>query len=481
MIKKIYFMGIKGVGMASLAIIAKEAGFIIAGSDVDEEFITDQILSNAKIEVRVGFKSVNVEEFFGTSPIEESLFIATGAHEGFDNVECEFARSKNIKTMSHGEAVGLFMSGELFERSDIEGISVAGSHGKTTIAAMIATLLERLTLDPSYTVGTSEINPIGAAGHYGKGKYFIAEADEYLAEGKYARTPKFLYQHPKYLIINNIDFDHPDFYSDINKIRDAFGSFIANLGPSDTLIVNGDDENIKKLIAENLKLRTITYGTRETNEFVIKNYKQEGMLGRFEVFRGSTPLGKFELSIPGYHNAKNSLAAISLLIELGISVRDIQGVLPQFLGSKRRLERIGETENGALLYDDYAHHPEEIRKTLEALKNAYPAKKITLVFQAHTFARTRALSSEFASSFAGARELIILPTFASARDSIQKNIEEDRDFVEKIRTIQPNVKLIESVPDVVEYINKNITSGSILLTMGAGDVYKITQHLKLKK
>ena len=243
------------------------------------------------------------------------------------------------------------------------------------------------------------------------------------------------------------------------------------------LIINGDDESIKKVIGERERARSLTYGTGDRNEFVIKNFKEEGFGSKFEVLRNGTLLGNFELAIPGYHNAKNSLAVIALLIEIGISIQDIQRVLPDFIGVKRRLERIGEI-NSLLIFDDYAHHPEEIRKTLEALRLAFPDKKVIVIFQAHTYARTQALLSEFASSFVGVFELIILPTFASARDTKEHGVLEDNEFVEKIRTIQANVKLIETKAGVVEYIRKNISgSDKIVVTMGAGDVYKIGYQL----
>lgn len=490
-IRKIYFMGIKGVGMASLAVMAKQAGFIVGGSDVEEEFITDKILKEAGIYISIGFKKENVDGFVSGLTSNEVLFIATGAHNGFDNAEVEYARMKNIKIISHGEAVGLFMSGNLFDRTGIEGISVAGAHGKTTISAMIASCLVRLGLDPSYAVGTSEINPIGAAGHYGLGAYFVAEADEYLAEAKYDRTPKFLYQHPKYLVINNIDFDHPDFYKNINEVEDAYEKFAASLNSDGLLIFNGDDKKVRE-IGGGIGVRTISYGTDDKNEFILKNFRQKGLVSQFEVLRNGTSLGVFDLSIPGYHNAKNALAAIALLMEIGISVSSIQKVLPEFLGSRRRFEKIGEMASGVQIFDDYAHHPEEIRKTLEAVRTVFPNKKITVVFQAHTYARTRSLLSEFVSSLAGVDELIILPTFASARSTLREpadrsgqvrivdpeNLDEDQAFVEKIRVIQPNVKLIETIPSVVEYVKKNILgSDKIIIAMGAGNVYKIAYRL----
>ncbi len=477
MYKKIYFMGIKGVGMAPLALIAKEAGSIVGGSDVNEEFITDKILRDAKIEVQVGFDSKNVQDFFRGLPSSECLFIATGAHDGFDNVEAVFARNMGFRVISHGEAVGLFMEGEVFSRKDIEGISVSGSHGKTTITGMIASALTTLGLDPSFTVGTSEIFPQGAGGHYGAGRFFVAEADEYFSEPKYDRNPKFLYQKPKYLIINNIDYDHPDVYPNLESVARAYRQFALSLGEGSVLILNGDDEAGRE-IAEEVKVRVITYGTDSKNEFKIKNYRQNGFNSSFTVLRGETDLGIFSLSIPGYHNAKNALSVVALLVELGISFSDIKVALPQFLGVKRRLERVGKTKNGILIIDDYAHHPEEIRKSLEAISAAFKEKKIVLIFQAHTYERTKAMLSNFASSFTPVHELIILPTFASLRDQAEHDISEDQQFVDKIRMLEPNVKLIETKAGVVKYIDKNLTSSDFLIvTMGAGDVYKVASQL----
>lgn len=479
-IKKIYFMGIKGVGMATLAVIAKEAGFVVAGSDVEEEFITDKILTRAGIDIRIGFKTENPEDFFATNPKEECLFIATAAHEGFNNVETEWAKDNNIKVVSHGEAVGLFMSGELFNRK-LEGVSVSGSHGKTTISAMIALSLFKLGVDPSFTVGTSEILGFGAAGHYGQGKCFIAEADEYLAEPKFDRIPKFLHQHPKYLIINNIDFDHPDFFENLESVINAYRKFVASLDSDSVLIINGDDENVKKIRNQKSEIKTITYGTDIGNEVVIKNFRQEGFGSHFEVLRKGISLGDLKLSIPGYHNAKNSLSVIVLLMELGFSVRDIQRVLPEFKGAKRRLEKIGETKDGVLIFDDYAHHPEEIRKTLEALRPVFPNKKIIVVFQAHTYSRTQAMIDSFAASFIGASEIIILPTFASARDKSLHTLDEDQKLVDKIRIINPHARFIETKQTVIEYVRQNVKgSDKIVITMGAGDVYKIGEKLKVE-
>ncbi|MBU4016929.1 UDP-N-acetylmuramate--L-alanine ligase, partial [Patescibacteria group bacterium] len=189
--KNIHFVGIKGVGMTPLAIIAKEAGFTVTGSDIDEEFITDEALKKAGIIPFVGFDPIHI-----TKP---DLVITTGAHGGLDNIEVKKAKELGIEVLTHGQAVGVFMEGKIFNKS-FRGISVAGTHGKTTTSGMLAAILHENRMDPSFVIGTGCVGSLGAPGHFGKGKYFIAEADEYATEPKYDKTPKFLWQHPQIAI-----------------------------------------------------------------------------------------------------------------------------------------------------------------------------------------------------------------------------------------------------------------------------------------
>ena len=198
-IKKIHFTGIKGVGMTPLAIIAKEAEFEVTGSDVSESFITDSLLKKAGISPFVGFSKNHVKD--------ADLVIATGAHGGSQNEEVKEALENNISVLTQGDALGLFQKGEILEKNFI-GISVAGSHGKTTTSAMIATVLKENNLDPSYAIGTGEIPSLGSSGHLGKGKYFIAEADEYVIDPESKKVPKFLFQNPNIIVFTNIDFVH---------------------------------------------------------------------------------------------------------------------------------------------------------------------------------------------------------------------------------------------------------------------------------
>jgi UDP-N-acetylglucosamine 1-carboxyvinyltransferase len=479
--KNIYFVGIKGVGMASLAIIAKQAGKIIEGSDIEEIFITDKILHTEMIIPRAGFKAENVEQFIEGKNTDETLVITTGAHGGLSNVEVEYARNKGIDILTHGQAVGRFMKGEIFGNKIIEGISICGSHGKTTISAMLATCLSLLGKDPSYTVGTSEIFPIGPAGHYGKGIYFVAEADEYVSDIIKDRTPKLLYQKPKYAIVNNIDYDHPDYYTSLDEVKNTFITFIEEMDKDSIVIINGDDDNLSGIKSIINTKDIVSFGENDNNDYQITVYRQDGLLSSFNVYNNSMKIGEFRLSIPGYHNAKNALSVIVLLIKLGFSVEEIQNVLHLFKGTKRRFEILGNNKNQPVIIDDYAHHPAEIKTTLSVIKGAFPDKRITCIFQPHTFSRTKSLLNDFLSAFSDIDTLILLPIFTSSREPLIKNIESEALFNEFKKRI-PSLKLFNTKEDVIEYVDNNSkSSNNVIVTMGAGDVYKIAEknsHMK---
>lgn len=476
-IRKIYFVGIKGVGMASLAVIAKQAGFEVGGSDLEEEFITDSTLKSEYIIPAIGFNVLPFKVFVGSSKKEEILVITTAAHGGFDNPVTSYASKNGYKVLTHGHAVGHFMSGKLFNRSDIQGISVSGSHGKTTTSAMVATAFSELGWDPSYTVGTSELFPLGVPGHYGKGKFFIAEADEYTSEIKHEKKPKFLYQYPYISIINNIDYDHPDFYSSIAAVEKAFESFMGNIKPGGLLIINGDDNKLRN-ISDSFrnKVRIVTYGEDKSNNYILDNFEPDGLNSNFTISLQDGTTYEFEISIPGFHNAKNAAGVISLLFELGINYSIIKRVMQVFKGSKRRFETIGKTKKGLMLIDDYAHHPKEIFETLRTVRNLFKDKKIVCVFQPHTFSRTKALLKDFATSFNDCDYIVLMPIFASAREQFKK--EQEEEVIEEMKKAYSNLTFIRKQPDVVKYVIERFNSDNhIVITMGAGDVYKIGQSL----
>lgn len=464
----IHFVGIKGVGITPLAIMAKEAGFNVTGSDIADEFITDAALKKAGIKIFDGFSKEHVKN--------PDLVIITGAHGGFDNEEAKEASSKGIKVITQGEAVGLFMAGEIFGKKFV-GISVSGTHGKTTTTAMLATILKENQLDPSYVIGTGDVVSIGAPGHFGGGRYFIAEADEYATEPTHNKKAKFLWQFPKIAILTNIEFDHPDIYSSIDEIRKTFLQFCNQLPKDSVLIACGDDPEIKELLKE-YGGNVITYGFSPANNYVLDRVRTSGDHMFFRVTTNDMELSEFMLKVVGEHNALNGVASIIASLEMGLSVEKIRKGLLAFSGSKRRLEFIGELRSGAYLYDDYAHHPTEIKKTLQALRDQYPNKKIIAIFQPHTFSRTKKLFEEFIGSFVTVDAVILTEIYPSLRElhdpSISSKLLSDR-----MKNEHKEVIYLPQRSDVVKYINeKMFRADTVIVTLGAGDIYKIHSELE---
>jgi UDP-N-acetylmuramate--alanine ligase len=465
----IHFVGIKGVGMTPLALIAKGAGFNVTGSDIGDEFITDGALRKAKIIPLVGFSEENIKN--------PDLVIITGAHGGYDNIEVKAAVEKKIKVITQGEAVGLFMDGEIFGRHQI-GISVAGTHGKTTTSAMIATLLKDNGLDPSYVIGTGEVSSLSAPGQYGKGKYFVAEADEYATEPKYNKKPKFMWQFPQIAILTNIEFDHPDIYASLAEVKDAYLQFVNQLDKKSVLIACIDDPEIRSMLKSSA-VRVITYGFSKDADYVLDKVHISGSHMFFTVSSRGMILSNFMINVIGEYNALNALSAVIVGLELGISSEKIKKGIMGFNGSKRRLEYVGELATGGLVYDDYAHHPTEIKKTLHALRLQYPNKKILAIFQPHTYSRTKKLFDQFIDSFVDVDSVILTEIYPSLREQPDPEVTSSR-LVDKMKYHHKNVTFLSTIQDVVKYLNENrYRSDTIIVTMGAGDIYKIHSELKL--
>jgi UDP-N-acetylmuramate--alanine ligase len=463
--KKIHFVGIKGVGVAPLAIIAKEAGFTVSGCDIEEEFITDESLSKAGIIPQVGFDPLHVKGI--------DLVITTGAHGGFDNPEVKEAKKIGIDIWTQGEAVGEFMSGEIFGKA-LEGVSVAGSHGKTTTTAMIATILSTSGLDPSFLIGTANAASLPNAGHFGKGNIFVAEADEYSTEPKYDKTPKFLWQKPNILVITNIELDHPDLFDNIEQLSGEFLKFAKQIDGK--VVACLDDPQVRKLRKE-VGEKMITYGFAKDADFVVKKISpnKDGLF--FWVENKGTSIGEFMLNVTGEHNALNALAAVITCIELGVSIEAIKKGLISFKGTKRRFEFIKELETGALLFDDYAHHPTEIDKTLLAFKQSYPDKKILCIFQPHTYSRTKKLFEQFSKSFDKADRTVFADIYSSLREEKDLSVSSEM-LCNSLKQRGKESYYFPKLSNVVEYVvSQNLDSNWLVVTMGAGDIYKIKDSL----
>lgn len=466
-IKNIHFTGIKGVGMTPLALIAKEAHFQVTGSDSNEEFITDEALQKAKITVYEGFKPEHVQN--------ADLVITTGAHGGFDNAEVVFAKQKGITVWSHGQAVGEFMKGDILNRT-FDGISVAGSHGKTTTTALLATLFSVSGFDPTYIIGTGSVNPLGNPGHLGKGSYFICEADEYATEIHHDKKPRFLWQSPKIAVITNIEHDHPDVYPSLTDVENAFLAFSNNIHSNGCLVYCYDNKQAKS-VAEQAKVRTISYGFSPQSDYVLESVRVSDHQTFFWVKSKGVQIGNFALNGMGDHNALNALAAIVVGIESGLSLRAVQKGIASFFGSKRRMEYLGKMDDGALVFDDYAHHPTEIKATLSALKNAFPHKKIICIFQPHMYSRTKALFNEFAHSFADADAVYMVDIFPSAREAVDPTVS-SKILSDSIAKQHRDVSYKGTLSETESYVcSAQFGRESVVVTMGAGNIYSIWKHI----
>lgn len=462
----IHFVGIKGVGMTPLAIIAKQAGFSVSGCDVADEYITDKLLKENTIMPIVGFSKEHLANV--------DFLITTGAHGGFDNPEVKIARNMQIPVITQGQAVGLFMQGEMFGRSQ-KGISVTGCHGKTTTTAMIATIFKSAGWDPSYIIGTGDIPSLGESGHFGKGEYFIAEADEYATEPVHDKTPKFLWQKPYILVITNIEFDHPDLYPSLDALTNSYEKFTNNIVQGGVFIANKDDKETQKIL-KRFSGNVITFGKSKQSDYQLLSWSYSQGRSTF-TYKFKNKRYNVSLPVPGEHNCMNALAAIAASEYAGISFEEIKQGLKKFLGTKRRFEFKKTLESGTLVYDDYAHHPTEIYKTLEAAKSLFPEKNIICIFQPHTYSRTKMLFEQFKYSFKFADKVILAEIYPSARESADPSVSSEK-LAQAVKETGKEVIYAATLPDVVKYLKAvPLTANDVLITMGAGDVYKIEEQL----
>lgn len=457
---KIYFVGIKGVAMASLAVWAKEAGYRVTGSDTDEEFPSDEVLRKAHISWHTSFDSARIKK------LKPNLVIYTGAHNGRENSEVVEAQALGIPIVPHGQALGEFMKGK-------RQISVAGSHGKTTTTAMIATIFSHAGLDPSYAIGCGMIRGLGLPGHSGKGQIFISEADEYVTDPGHDDTPRFLWQSPEFFVVTNIDFDHPDVYKDLADVEDAFVS-VQDKNSECTTILNSDDKPSQVLNRKDH--RVLSFGSSPQANLRISHIGTRTERTFFTLELDNMEIGEFELHIPGRHNVYNATAGALACYEFGMSWETIRKGLKEFGGTKRRSEKLAQ-RHGITLYDDYAHHPKEIIATLEALRGWYPHGRIITIFQPHTYTRTKALFDDFSRAFGKSDVVMITDIYASAREKVEKDVT-SKQLTDLMTTFQKNVFYSPNLSSVKSHLTSMMQSGDIIILMGAGNIYAWGKELQ---
>ncbi|MEK7097367.1 MAG: UDP-N-acetylmuramate--L-alanine ligase [Patescibacteria group bacterium] len=453
-VKKIYMIGIKGVGMTMLAQYFCGQGIEVMGSDIEEKFMTDKVLDSLGIKVFEHFDENNIAR-------DADLIVYSTAYNAERNIEVAKALTGKIRTLTYAEAMG-----EVFNQKF--GIAVCGSHGKTTTTAWLGYVLSEAGEDPSVMVG-SYVPQFKGASLIGKSDYLVIEADEY--------QNKLKSFSPKAVLLNNIDYDHPDFFKTPEDYEDVFIQFIQKITKKGFLVAYFDDPIIVKFARVNCKGRVIGYSIENKDADILAyDLRHETGSQFFKVKlkddEGYSELGEFKIKLSGLHNIYNALAVIAASIELGVELKDIRGALGEFAGTARRMQVMGEFR-GATVVDDYAHHPTEIKATLSGARQLYGGKKIIAVFHPHTFTRTKTLLDDFAQSFKDADEIVILDIYGSAREA-QGGVH-SKDLIDKIKGQE--VKYVPTLDEVEKYLREHIERNDVILLMGAGDVFRVGERL----
>jgi UDP-N-acetylmuramate--alanine ligase len=453
-------VGIKGAGMAALAQVVASHGVSVTGSDTNEVFFTDEILRNVGIPVFENFSSKHIT-------YELDAVVYSTAYHRKTHEEIVQADNLHIPTFSYPEFVGKLSEQKL-------SVAICGTHGKTTTTAMIAHILSLAHKEPSAIVGSSVLNwQSGALA--GTGPHFVFEADEY--------QNKFQYYAPWSVALTNVGYDHGDFFPTKDLYERVFSTFLKKVPKHGFLVVCEDDAGAMR-VSEAFSSRRITYGFHKNSTYraEIVSTKKEAE-ERFRVIVEGEVFGEFSIQLWGRHNITNATGAIALLDTMGVSVEDIAKGLADFRGTARRMEKKG-IYNGALVFDDYAHHPEEISATLAAARNHFQEKSIVVIFQPHTFSRTETFADEFAESLSTADAVLLLDIYTSAREHAG-SISSD-DIVRKINAIHSeraaNMHTAQRAADIVR---KSADDNTVIITMGAGDVWQVGElllnHKKIHK
>ncbi len=441
----IHMVGIGGISMSALAHMLKFFGFQVSGSDRTETEITKRLVS-AGIKVSLVHDGENVSG--------ADLVCYTAAIPQ-DNPELVKARALDIPTMERAELLGQLMLKYKYP------IAVAGTHGKTTTTSMLSLIFLEAALDPTILVG-GELSQIGGNYKIGEGDHLIFEACEYVES--------FLHFHPFISVITNVEEDHMDYFTDISHIISAFRSFARLNSPDGCIIVCSDDKHAMEVV-QNIQNKVISYSIIGRNNKYFGENIHLNSQGKteFDVFVCGEFATKIELSVHGNHNVQNALGAFAVAYEMGIDKDTIKRGLEAFGGTKRRFEKLGEVD-GCTVVDDYAHHPTEIECTLNSAKSL-TGGNLWCIFQPHTYSRTKAFLNEFAEALSLADKVIIADIFP-AREKYDGSIHSC-----DLAYLIENGIYLNNFDSIIKYVKENTKPGDLIITMGAGDVYKIGTRL----
>jgi len=446
-----HFIGILGSGMSSMAKYAAECGARITGSDISPSPAL-QALTREGITVSLSQEGRGLDR-------DTNLVVVSQAIEE-NNPELVRARRLGLEVVRYPELLGLLMNYQ-------KGIAVSGTHGKSTTSSIIAYVMRRAGLDPSFLIG-ADVPQLGGGSHYGKGEYLIAEACEY--------KRSFLCLTPHIGIITNIDADHLDYYYDLWDIMEAFGDFAETASENGVLIVNADDENTGKLLDE-LDVPAITCGIQDHKAvYRAERLWRAKVHSNFDLVYKGKKIDRFSTRLYGTHNVMNALQAIAACHEAGMDFAEIKEGLAEFEGAARRLQLVGSPW-GVHVVSDYAHHPKEVQATIAAAHQRFPRQRIFVIFQPHQYSRTRKMLPELAESFRTAWVTYVTDIYA-ARDSYEDQRSVSAlDLVRQMNHIGLLAHYVPEFEDMEQIIVGDVITDDVVIRMGDGNVWKIAHNI----
>jgi UDP-N-acetylmuramate--alanine ligase len=442
-IKNIHFIGIGGAGMSGLAEVLLNLGYKISGSDLRPSGVTRR-LKELGIDIFIGHRKGHV---CGVDVVVYSSAVK------LNNPEIEAAIEQQIPVIPRAEMLAELMRVKY-------GIAVAGTHGKTTTTSMIAAILSHCGFDPTVVIG-GKLNSMGSNAKLGKGEYLIAEADE--SDGSFIKLS------PTIAVVTSIDREHMDYYKNMNDVKERYLNFINKVPFYGCAILCLDHSNIQGFMPRVARRHT-TYGLTVQADISARDVEFKEMVSNYWLYYKGECMGRISMEMPGKHNVYNSLAAIAVALELGIDFNQIAEGLKGFSGVQRRFQLKG-IEKDIIVVDDYGHHPEEIRATLKAAKEGW-GRRIIAVFQPHRYSRTKDLFWDFLSAFNDADKLVVTDIYPAGETSIEGVSSEG--LVDGIKAYgHKNVVYIPDKEDVTEYLMEFLSSGDMVITLGAGDVWEV--------
>jgi UDP-N-acetylmuramate--alanine ligase len=445
---RVHFVGIGGIGMSGIAEVLLNLGYAVSGSDLHESEATKRLRSLGA-QVFVGHQ----EENLSASP---SVVVISTAVK-YSNPEVLEARRRQIPVIQRAEMLAELMRMKY-------GVAVAGSHGKTTTTSMVAAVLSAARLDPTIVIG-GRLRMLGTNAKMGQGDILIAEADE--SDGS------FLLLSPTIAVVTNVDREHMDFHQTMERLNESFLNFINKIPFYGLAVLCLDNANVRALLPK-VRKRFATYGLSLEADFSAQDLQLKPAGGEFTALHRGKPLGRLRIHLPGRHSVTNALAAVAVAYELEVPFSQIAEALDGFAGIHRRFEVKGEPR-GIMVIDDYGHHPAEIQATIGALRDSWK-RPLTVIFQPHRFSRTQDLFEEFLTAFEGADRLVLTDIYGAGEDPIE-GVTSEALYQAIKRRGHMEVELISDKAQIVEQLSGKLNPGDIVLTLGAGDIYKIGEAL----